>query len=153
MEVVTETVGLDKAITDLDKLGLRGSDVRGCAPEVRAIYLDSNRKHLNAGSGWPALSEQTVERKSREGLPPIPEIASGALYRSLTSETRIKGQKNRVQKSAFVFGSTLFYAAWQQGTKHQPERKLIDLSFEDRLAMAKVISRYVAHGAEGLLGA
>jgi hypothetical protein len=151
VNVDVAVVGDQKAVDDLVKLGLRGADARPCAPEVRAIYLESNKRHLDAATGWPPLSDETIARKQRDGLLDKPEQATGALYKSLTSETRVKGQKNRASKSAFVFGSRLFYAPWQQGTKHQPERKLIDLTLSERLAMAAVISRYVAHGAEGLI--
>jgi hypothetical protein len=150
VNVDVAVVGDQKAVDDLIALGLRGADVRPCAPAVRAIYLDSNRRNLDAETGWPALSDETIARKQREGLSDKPEQATGALYKSLTSETRVKGQKNRASKSAFVFGSRLFYAAFQEGTKHQPERQLINLSMGDRLAMAAVISRYIAHSLEGL---
>jgi hypothetical protein len=147
-----EVIGDRKAVADLIKLGTRGADVRPVAPEVRAIYLESNRRHLDSMEGWPALADATVQRKTREGLPDKAERATGALYKSLTSESRVKGQKNRVSQTRFLFGSGLFYAPWQQGTKHQPKRELIDLSEADRLAMAAVIGRYVAHGAEGEVG-
>ena len=146
-----EVIGDRKAVADLIKLGTRGADVRPVAPEVRAIYLESNKRHLDAQVGWPALSDATVQRKQREGLPDKAEQATGALYKSLTSETRVKGQKNRVSQTRFLFGSSLFYAPWQEGTKHQPKRELIDLRERDRLAMAAVIGRYVARGEAGVV--
>ncbi len=151
MEASITVIGDQKAVDDLAKLGLRGADCRPVAPEVRAIYLDSNKRNLDAGTGWPPLADSTAARKQAQGLPAQAERATGALYKSLTSETRVKGQKNRVSKTAFVFGSRLFYARFQQGTKHQPERQLINLSDEERLAMGALISRYVAYGTEGLI--
>jgi hypothetical protein len=144
-----EVVGDKKAVADLIRVGTRGADIRPISAVIRAVYLHSNERTFRSGvglAGWPQLSPETAARKDREGLDPRPEHATGALERSLTSEARVKGQTNRVGKTWLKFGSRLFYAAWQEGTKHQPKRELIQLTYADRLAMATLISRYVAHG-------
>jgi len=143
-EAGIEVKGAQKAASDLLDVGKRGRDVRPTRDRVRRIYLKSNERHLSS-PGWPALSPETIARKTAQGLPSQPERATGALLASLT-EQRSKGQINRASKSKMVFGSRLFYAPWQHGTKHQPKRLLIDLTPADRKQICSVLSRYVSSG-------
>jgi hypothetical protein len=149
-----EVVGDKAAVAELIKTGTRGTDIAPIAPLVRAVYLKSNKKHLDeggsGGADWPPLAEATIAQKAALGLPERPEYRTGRLYASLTSETRVRGQTNRVAKTRMRFGSRLPYAHLQEGTKHQPARDLIDLTVTDREAMATIIGRYVAHGLEGV---
>src|SRR5262249_25529739 len=139
-----EVHGLGNALKSIATMGTRAKDIRPARDPVRRIFLESNKRHL-ASPGWEPLAQTTIDEKHAKGLPSKPEYRTGALYRSLT-EQKAKGQKNAGGKTKMVFGSRLFYAAWQQGTKHQPKRDLIDLSPADRKRMADKLSKYVSRG-------
>jgi hypothetical protein len=138
-----ETKGVESTVLDLVGITERAGDIRPLTDKLRAIYLRSNERHW--GRNWPALADSTVQRKSQQGLSPSPEIASGALRKALT-EKRAKGQRTRRKKDELRFGTSLFYARWQQGTKTQPERDLIDLTPSDLHAMNAAVEDYVAKG-------
>jgi hypothetical protein len=138
-----ESRGLPKAVHTLHTVGERAGDVRPLVDRVRRVYLRSNARHF--GSGWAPLAESTVERKQSQRLDSRPEVATGALYRSLTQE-KAKGQTKRKKKSEFRFGSRLFYAAWQQGTKTQPKRDLIKLSPADLDEIDRIIEHWISKG-------
>jgi hypothetical protein len=137
-----EVRGLAHALRTINSMGERAKDIRPTKDRVRSIYLESNRRHLSS-PGWAPLSDETIERKQRQGLDSQPERATGALYRSLT-EQRAKGQRTNVSRSRLRFGSRLFYAPWQQGTKSQPTRDQISLTTSERERMARILSRYVS---------
>ena len=145
--MTVETRGVPKAVHDLHTVGQRAGDVRPLVDSVRRVYLRSNERNFGK-LGWPALAESTAERKARQGLDSRAEVASGALYRSLTAE-RAKGQTKRKKKSEFRFGSRLFYAAWQQGTKTQPARDMIHLSPTDLAQIDAIIERWITQGRVG----
>lgn len=142
-----EAKGVGKAVRDLHTVGQRAGDVRPLSDSIRRVYLRSNARTFGT-LGWPALAPSTVERKAKQGLDSRPEIASGALYRSLTAE-RAKGQTKRKAKSRLRFGSRLFYAAWQQGTVTQPKRELIKLSHSDLEQIDRLIEEWIAKGRIG----
>lgn len=138
-----ETKGVPQAVQDLVGVTERTGDIRPLTDKLRAIYLRSNEKHW--GSNWPSLAESTVERKTRTGLSTDPEVATGALRKALTQK-RAKGQKTRRKKDQLTFGTSLFYAGWQQGTKSQPARDLIDLTASDLRAMDEAVQGYIVNG-------
>lgn len=139
-----EARGVGKTVSDLEKLGERGSDVRRVSEKVRAVYRKSNEKRFGGYARWKPLDAETVERKRRNAQDERVERQSGALHKSLTS-ARASGQIDIREKEVMRFGSTLFYARWQdKGTKTQPKRKLISISKRDKETIVGLITRYVA---------
>lgn len=137
-----ETRGVEKAVSDLHRLGDRASDIRRLSERVRSVYRQSNERQF-ARAPWPPLAPATLERKRRQGLDPRPERATGALYRALTA-ARAKGQVDQRERTEFRFGTDLPYAAAQQGSKTQPRRDLIALSYDERKQIEDMISRFIA---------
>jgi hypothetical protein len=139
-----EARGVGKAVTDLHKVGERGSDVRRVSEKVRSVYRDSNRKRFAGYARWKALDEDTLERKRRAGQDTRINRQSGALEKSLTA-ARANDQIDVREPTVLRFGSTLFYARWQdKGTKTQPKRKLIAISKRDKEKIIGLIERFVA---------
>lgn len=141
--ITCESKGVAQAVTDLDKLGKRASDVRRVSEKVRSVYRKSNEQRFAGEAGWRPLADSTVERKVQGGFDPRPERRTGALYRALTSP-RASGQVDVRDPSELRFGTTLPYARYQQGTGHQPKRDLIDLRPSERKEIDRLIAAYIA---------
>lgn len=135
--------GDKKAAVDLRKVGERGSDIRRVSEKVRRVYRDSNERRFGGYGHWPANAPATLEKKTRLGQDMRVERATGALYRSLTS-ARAAGQVDVRNPQEFRFGTDLPYARYQQGTRHQPARDLIELSPAERKKVSDLISAYIA---------
>lgn len=143
--ITVETEGVEHAVLDLLSISERAGDIRPQTEKVRDVYLRSNERHF--GKGWAPLADATSERKSRQGLDSQAEVASGALRKALTQK-RAKGQKTRRKRDELRFGVGLFYASWQQGTKTQPARDMIDLSPSDLRQINDLVEHYIARGHE-----
>lgn len=140
-----EIRGLGKAMGTIAGVAARSADIRRVGGAVKAVYLSSNERHW-ANPGWQALSQETIERKQRQGIDVRPERGkSGALYRSLTKD-HARGVKDVRTPDSLRFGSKIWYAAFQQGTVFQPARDLIELSWIERQMISRILSRYIAHG-------
>jgi len=142
--MTVETRGVAKTVTDLEKLGDRASDVRRVSEKIRGVYRRSNEKRFGGYARWKPLDEDTIARKQRDGLDTRVERATGALQKSLTA-ARASDQVDLRTPQELRFGTTLFYARWQdKGTKTQPKRKLISISKADKKTIVGYIERWVA---------
>src|SRR5262249_31960980 len=144
MSASIETKGVGKAVESIASLGHRAGDIRRTGDAVKRVYSQSNARRF-AQSPWVPLAASTIERKRRQGLPLKPLVAKGALMRSLTASSG-RGQIDKRENDELRFGSRLYYAAWQQGTIFQPERKIIELSWVEHKMVTNIISRYIAKG-------
>lgn len=140
-----EVHGAKQAAVDLKALGDRASDIRRLSERVRSIYRKSNERRFSGGAGWPPLDPDTIERKQRAGYVSGIERRTGALHRALTS-ARAADQIDVRDPTEFRFGTTLRYAKFQQGTKTQPPRDLIDLTPAERRQIDELISKWIARG-------
>lgn len=138
-----ETRGVPETVRDLLELGERGADIRRVSESVRNVVLRSNKRRFDGGAGWKGLADSTSERKSREGLDPRPLRASGELYRSLT-ERSAAGQVDERHPTELRIGTSVPYAGFQQGTKTQPKRDLMELTPSDRRQIVDLIENFVA---------
>src|SRR5262252_1726233 len=144
VESGTKVLGLGATLRHLTETGARANDVRPIKEAVRAVYLKSEQRLWSEALFIPN-TEATIERKQRQGLDMRVERATGALEKSLTSK-RAKGAINRAKRDQLRFGSSLFYAGFQEGTVHQLPRDLIALSASDRQQIDDILSSYIAHG-------
>jgi phage gpG-like protein len=149
-EPILEVRGAGKAAADLAELGVRGSDIRRVADDVRAVYRKSNaRRFASSGLGaWPALADSTLERKQRGGYPSQTLVRSGDLARSLTS-TRAPDQIDERDPAALRFGTTLPYAGYHDtGTGGEKKRELVELTAAEHDEISRLVSDYIANGGK-----
>lgn len=136
--------GTAKAVSDLAKLGERGSDIRRVSEKVRSVYRKAEERTFDqSGPGWPPLADTTRDRKLREGLDPRPLRATGALYRALTA-ARAAGQIDIREPTEFRFGTTLPYARFHDSGEGVPQRKPIQLTVAERRQIEQLISAFIA---------
>lgn len=92
---------------------------------------------------WAPLSPIYAAWKAKRwGAKPILE-ASGRLQRSLTS-TGGENIERRPGKDTLEFGTIVPYASYHQtGTKTMPQRKILDLTSNDRRATMKLLQRFL----------
>jgi hypothetical protein len=141
-----EVLGAGKATLDMLALGARASDIRPIAEPIRTVVRKSSESTFDQKPNWPPLSQDTIERKQRQGIDVRAERGkTGALYRSLTAP-RARGQIDRREADVLRFGSKIWYAGFQQGTIFQPRRDLIQLSWIERQIIDRIISRWVSKG-------
>ena len=131
--------GVTQAVTDLNALGERASDVRRVSEKVRSVYRRSEEQMFSTrGRGtWPRLAEATLRIKSQQGYPPDILVRTGALRRALTA-ARASNQIDLRNPTEFHFGTTLPYAQFVNR-----RRTLIDLHVGDRQEITDLIRRYV----------
>jgi len=136
---VVET-GAEKAALHLRAVGARGADVMPLIPAIREIVVASEERiFASHGPGWPALADSTLANRASLGQGSDPEVATGALRQGLTSGLEVKAATPQAVK----FGTSVPYARFQEGTKHQPKRQLMNLTIVERRAVSKLISAYV----------
>ena len=96
--------------------------------EVGALILANDK--ANWGRGWKKQSASTKEQKEKLGQTE-PEVRTGAYKRSLT-EPGAEGQIHEIGTGAggmhLKIGTDLWYAKFQQGTKHQPRRTALRMT-------------------------
>jgi len=116
---------------------------------VKELRLIETVQFLTEGAhgsgGWPELAESTIEAKKRMGQMPWIERATGALFESLTSGGQ--GSIEEVSKEWLRYGTSIPYAMFQQtGTQNMPQRRLVQLTEEERRELAKMVQRYIMTG-------
>jgi phage gpG-like protein len=94
-----------------------------------------------SGRPWAPLAPSTVARKGHDEI----LVDSGALRDSF-----IYGDSNNIWEvtNEFLrFGSSVEYGGFHQsGTEHMPQRKVMDLTEADKVAIVKSIQRWVIEG-------
>jgi len=144
LKLTVRSKGAGRAALDLTEAGQRAGDVRPALHAVAPLFqADEKKRFERQGPRWPPPSPETVARKQREGLPAATMIATGRLYRSLTTDEGIAPNTRQL-----VFGTDVFYARIQQlGSKksggHLPRRKVIQLSKKTRDEMVDKLTEYV----------
>lgn len=135
--------GLADVIRGLQDRGARAQDIRPVKEKVRTVFLRSEAK-LFAEQNFKPLAESTKERKALQGYPSEVEVQTGALRASLTKR-RAKGtvNKSRNKNTAYLFGSSLWYAKFQTGTKTQPKRTMIHLTEQDMRQIGAIIAAFI----------
>lgn len=138
----------------IDRMFLRITDAaQDMAPLfnqlIKDLRLIETTQFLTEGQhgsgGWEALAQSTIDEKKRMGLMPWIERASGALFESLTSGGA--GSIEEVTKDYLRYGTTIPYAGFQQsGTRHMPQRRLVQLTEEERRDLAKQVQKYILTG-------
>lgn len=99
-----------------------------------------------AGQRWADLAESTVARKAREGLRPEILRATDELRQSLTEIDDVN-QLKYITPTSLAFGSTLPYAVLHQsGTFQMPQRRPIDLTEKNKVAIMKGLQLWLARG-------
>ncbi len=92
--------------------------------------------------GWAPLSERYASDKVRRfGNQPI-LVATGALRQSLTGGSG--GIARQEGNNALLFGTELGYGRFHQtGTSSMPQRRILDLTNDDRRTMLKMLQRHL----------
>lgn len=100
----------------------------------------------SSGHAWAALAASTVAAKQRMGLRPEILRAHDLLINSLTKP----GDPNQlkiIQPQMLAFGSMMPYATYQQfGTSRMPQRRPIDLTVQNKIAILKTLQLWLARG-------
>ncbi len=92
--------------------------------------------------GWAPLSARYAADKSRRfGSQPI-LVATGALKESLTGGSG--GIARQEGNTSLRFGTQLGYGRFHQtGTSNMPQRRILDLTNDDRRTMMKMLQRHL----------
>jgi len=99
----------------------------------------------HGSGGWPALAQSTIDKKKAAGQSPWIERASEDLFNSLTGDGR--GSIADVSSDWLRYGTSIPYAGFQQsGTRHMPQRRLVQLTEEERKEFVRVVQRFLVTG-------
>lgn len=129
--------------------------VEDATPAWKSIttFLERTERSQFAQQGvaksWAPLAQSTVESKRRNGLRPEILRATDALKNSMTKKS--SGDAIRIQEPTFmVFGTSVPYAGYHQtGTKRMPQRRVLDLTPEQRIEIMKRLQRFIVTGKAG----
>lgn len=93
--------------------------------------------------GWAPLSPRYAADKARRwGSKPILE-ASGAMKASLTG-TGGRNISRQIGGDTLEFGTSVPYARYHQtGTSRMPQRRILDLTEDDRRGLMKLLQRHL----------
>lgn len=139
--IVVRQQGAAKAAADLARVGQHAADIRPARREIALIFQREERyRFALSGPRWKKLSPRTVELKAKRGSDPQILRATGALERSLVTDTGETPSPTKI-----TFGSDVFYGRFHQyGTKRMPKRALIAISKPARAEIVDVLERYIA---------
>jgi phage gpG-like protein len=144
-QVKVEVRGDRASALRLREMGLRAEDVRPVGPAVQEVFNRAEQERFDAGGpGWPPLAAVTEQAKAALGYPPEVLIRSGDLLRSLAHE---ESEQNDMQPDELRFGTAVPYAPFHHyGTRHMPQRILIELTPIQQHELADLLGAYVAKG-------
>jgi phage gpG-like protein len=158
MKIVMELHGE----TQLNRRFMRWSGFAGdLTPAWESIYaylLKVEKKQFSSegamsGHDWAELAESTVKNKQRLGLRPEILRATDALLNSLTSPDDAN-QLKIIQPNMLAFGSMMPYAKLHQsGTSKMPQRRPIDLTLQNKVAILKTLQLFLARGVVAKMAA
>ena len=132
-----------------------GEDVEDASEAFREIAKDFREKLMPAqfntqgshgGSGWPPLSPNYAAWKAKNypGAPIL--VRSGLLRESLEKNNAYSIVD--IQPKSMNIGSRVNYAIFhQQGTRKLPQRKIIQLSEEDKTRWTKIVHVWLLNRA------
>lgn len=84
----------------------------------------------HGGKSWPKRADGSQ-----------PGVQSGALERSLTEAG--EGAIREIHEDHIIFGTSLWYAHFMLGTKHQPKRKILAYTTTVRKKTAEIIADHL----------
>lgn len=125
----------------------KAGDVRPAMQTIKGLITLGHReiwetRGASIGRIWPNNAPGTLARKTREGEPPRPLEASGALKTAIYGG---KGRYSRVSKSSVRVGVRLHYARYQLGDSSRlPRRQMVGISRATERAAMAVLRRYLA---------
>lgn len=142
------------AVADLRGFAQRASDMRPAMGEVRPLMMEGIRRQFEShgnylGTPWPALSYETVRRKSREGKSPELMVDQGYLSTSLTGGP---GMVSRVTRTMARVGVQDFVARFHQrgasGGRRgdMPARPVVGISDTGQELAMLIIRRFLIGG-------
>jgi hypothetical protein len=140
-----QVLGAPEVEARLRKMGDRALLAEPALEKIVGVLRDSEVALFTRGRSWAPNAPATEAIKGRND----PLVRTGALERSLTEEND-PNQIVRIEHDALTFGSSLWYAHFAIGTKHQPERKTFSLRQSDRGEIVAILREYILHGEVGL---
>jgi phage gpG-like protein len=116
-------------------------DIRDYFWQVEGELFDSEGSSGESGL-WQPLSPQYAAWKAIHYGTPILE-RTGALRESLTGGD---GSQVQISPMRLGIGSTVFYGIFHQmGTSKMPQRKAIDLTYENQQEIARAVQRHLVN--------
>lgn len=139
------------AVTDLRGFAERASDMRPAMGEVRPLMIEGIRRQFEShgnylGTPWPALSAETLRRKSREGKAPELMVDDGDLAAALTGG---RGMTSRVTRTSSRVAVKDFVARFHQGGATEgrrgdlPARPVVGISDSGKELAMLIIRRFL----------
>ncbi len=126
---ITVSVDASEAKELFAKTADRASSFRLVFEEARAFMAAANAENFATGGlpvgGWAPLQPETAAWKVRHGMPPIPLVGDGALFRSLVD---LHGPPNDINATSASFGTDVEYAQFHQygaPRAHLPVRRVV----------------------------
>ena len=116
----------------------------GAAAGFMAVAME---KQFNSEGGrtggWAPLSDRyAADKAERWGARPI-LVASGAMRDSLTGSGS-GSVRREIGGDSLEFGTSVPYASYHQtGTSRMPQRRILDLTEDDRRGLMKLLQRHM----------
>ena len=150
MQFTIVAKNIDKAASDLDGMGQRATHARPAFDLILDALIDNEKSiwSRNGGSGkakW-TNTDSTLASKIAKGLDKRPMRATGALEKSLT-EKGAPHQLHEQDEFSLLFGTTLFYAKFNQLAK-DPHRKKVVLKLlpKTKKTIRETILEHITQG-------
>lgn len=139
--------GLEAAMEVFEKIGYHATHANPAMKRCVAIMQTGVRRNFETqgnyfGKPWPALAEETLDKRAREGQGTRILVVTGDLEQSLF------GGKGRIRKATndmAQVGTRDHVARFQQGgTKTGiPARRIVGIAHRDLEECKRVIARYL----------
>jgi hypothetical protein len=137
-----EAMGVKAVATKFTRLGEAAVDVRPAFMTITELIFAIEAQVFNGqgrrgGGSWKRDTPEWLAQKTRLGLDPRINHATGALRRSVT-EHGAEGQVHEMTPHSLIFGSSL-----PQAEPSQKNRPFFDFIPSDRAAMRTILRDYL----------
>ena len=158
MNVETKVIGEQTITGNIAEMTARAKDAKPATRKVKELFLESNRKTFESegahiGAPWAPLSEETLKRKSREGIDARPlRGKSGDLETAMKGG---RGKRTSATKSKAAAGTSVFYGRILSGgakgslNSHNtgiPARQLAGITNNEAEKTLEIVADYVVRG-------
>lgn len=148
------TIDTRGTVAMLEGIASRSGDLRPAFKSIRELLIAGHKKNFEQegamfGDPWPSLSQETLARKARQGLPSTPLVATGALQRALGGG---RGKRTGVTRTLVRVGVAQFYSRFHQAGApggrrgRMPRRQVVGINRQQRDKALSIIQTYLEHG-------
>lgn len=153
---VVEVFGDKQVERQLLRMGERVADPVPLWESLAEDLLQIEGKQFSSegasgSGGWAPLADSTLRRKLAKGFPAAILQATQALMDSLTRRGAA-GQILDITPEGMRFGTDVAYGGFhQRGTSKMPQRRILEFTEMERVALIKKVQLFVVRGVVGPL--